>query len=157
MTNRSKKSTSKKPTTKKTTTKKTSKTSSKKVAAATKDTNNREHCRVPVQLLVDYRSDGNYLFDFCRDLGVGGVFIQTKEPLPMGSDVALTFTLPDSKETLDAKGKVIWVQGFVPERKDLAPGMGVQFEQFAPEQRELLENFISRYGNLHADSSKSAS
>lgn len=104
----------------------------------------RTHQRVPVQLLVDYRSDGNYLFDFCRDLGTGGVFIETKQPLSHGSVVELTFTLPDSKETLEAKGRVIWVQTEIP-GKSLTPGMGVQFEDFTPDQRRLLHEFVERY------------
>ena len=106
---------------------------------------NREDTRVPIQLLVDYKSDGHYLFDFCKDLGAGGVFIQTDNPLPQGSDVDLTFTIPDSKETLITKGQVIWVQKSVPDREDLAAGMGVQFSNFGKEQRSILDNFIKRY------------
>ena len=101
--------------------------------------------RVPIQLLVDYKAEGNYLFDFCKDLGTGGVFIQTGAPLPTGSAIDLTFTIPDSKETLMAKGTVIWVQSPVADRKDLTPGMGVQFQGFSGEQRKLLEAFVLRY------------
>jgi|LauGreDrversion4_2_1035121.scaffolds.fasta_scaffold02529_2 type IV pilus assembly protein PilZ len=101
--------------------------------------------RVPIQLLVDYRADGSYLFDFCRDLGTGGVFIQTSKPLPTGSTIDLTFTIPDSKETLNTKGTVIWAQQPVGGRKDLVPGMGVQFSGFSGEQRRLLEGFVERY------------
>lgn len=101
--------------------------------------------RVPIQLLVDYKSGGNYLFDFCKDLGTGGVFIQTDKPLPMGSPIDLTFTIPDSKETLMTKGTVIWVQAPVADRKDLTPGMGVQFSGFSGDQRRLLEEFVTRY------------
>lgn len=101
--------------------------------------------RVPIQLLVDYKAEGNYLFDFCKDLGAGGVFIQTSKPLPTGSSIDLTFTIPDSKETLIAKGKVIWVQNPVEGRKELTPGMGVQFDGFSVEQRRLLEDFVQRY------------
>lgn len=109
----------------------------------------RDHQRVPVQLLVDYRSEGNYLFDFCRDLGTGGVFIETTKPLSHGSVVELTFTLPDSKETLEAKGRVIWVQTAIPD-KGLTAGMGVQFEEFTQEQRVLLQGFVDRYNKPSA-------
>lgn len=105
----------------------------------------RVHHRVPVQLLVDYRANGHYLFDFCRDLGTGGVFIETQQPLSHGSVVELTFTLPDSKETLEARGRVIWVQNEVPD-KNLTAGMGVQFEEFTAEQRVMLQKFVNRYG-----------
>ncbi|SMF54930.1 TIGR02266 family protein [Pseudobacteriovorax antillogorgiicola] len=113
--------------------------------------------RIPIQLLVDYRSpNGSYLFDFCRDLGTGGVFIETSKPLDMGSEVKLTFTLPDSKETLEASGKVIWVQTALPE-KDLASGMGVQFDEFSADQRKTMENFIERYhGGDSGESTKPA-
>lgn len=100
--------------------------------------------RVPIQLLVDYKTNGHYLFDFCRDLGTGGVFIETDKPQEQGSTLDLTFTIPDSKETLIAKGQVIWVQQAVAD-KNIAPGMGIQFEEFSQEQRDILENFIKRY------------
>jgi type IV pilus assembly protein PilZ len=114
----------------------------------------RIHHRVPVQLLVDYRANGHYLFDFCRDLGAGGVFIETRNPLSHGSVVELTFTLPDSKETLEAKGRVIWVQTEVPD-KNLTPGMGVQFESFTAEQRTLLQKFVDRYSSQSPGTSPS--
>jgi len=101
--------------------------------------------RVPIQLLVDYKADGTYLFDFCRDLGTGGVFIQTVKPLPTGSSIDLTFTIPDSKETVTTKGTVIWVQSAIEGKKELVPGMGVQFDRFSAEQRHLLEDFVVRY------------
>ncbi len=83
----------------------TKKNSTKKTKSTTKKSGkeNRNNQRVDIQLLVDYKSDGNYLFDFCKDLGSGGVFIQTKSPLPSGSPIDLTFTIPDSKETVKIK------------------------------------------------------
>jgi type IV pilus assembly protein PilZ len=106
----------------------------------------RNDHRVPIQLLVDYRAGGTYLFDFCKDLGSGGVFIETKQPLSSGSSLDLTFTIPDSKETLSAKGKVIWSQAPIPGRSDVNPGMGVQFSEFNESQRKTLDEFIRRYG-----------
>lgn len=111
----------------------------------TSEEEERSYQRVPIQLLVDYKSGGSYLFDFCKDLGTGGVFIQTEKPLPMGTSLDLTFTIPDSKETVLTKGTVIWSQPPLAEKKDLTPGMGVQFNGFSDEQRSLLENFVKRY------------
>lgn len=139
----------KKKTSKKTTTKSKTTTRSKKKTTSKKS--NREDTRVPIQLLVDYKSDGHYLFDFCKDLGTGGVFIQTQNPLPQGSEVDLTFTIPDSKETLVTKGQVIWVQKEVQNREDCSPGMGVQFSNFGAEQRNILEDFVKRF---HKDAEK---
>ena len=116
----------------------------------------RVNQRIPVPLLVDYKSpNGSYLFDFCKDLGTGGVFIETEKPLEPNSEVKLTFTLPDSKETLEANGKVLWVQTKVP-GKDLTPGMGVQFNEFSAEQRKVMEDFIQRYHSGEKDKDKPA-
>jgi uncharacterized protein (TIGR02266 family) len=106
----------------------------------------RSDHRVPIQLLVDYNSGGNFLFDFCRDLGTGGVFIETAQPLATGSEIELTFTIPDSKETLRTSGKVIWSQGPIAGRGNVSVGMGIQFSAFNNTQRKTLDQFISRYG-----------
>lgn len=113
-------------------------------SSGNKGQDGREQVRVPVQLLVDYRADGHYLFDFCRDLGTGGVFIETSSPLPAGSTLDLTFTIPDSKQTLRTSGTVIWAQPPVDGRKNLTPGMGIQFSGFTGEQRTALEEFVRR-------------
>jgi uncharacterized protein (TIGR02266 family) len=103
--------------------------------------------RVPIQLLVDYKSEGHYLFDFCRDLGTGGVFIETSSPLSTGSEIDLTFTIPDSKETLSTRAKVIWSQTPIPGRSDVNVGMGLQFTQFSETQRQKLDEFVTRYAS----------
>ena len=100
--------------------------------------------RVDVQLLVDYSANGSYLFDFCRDLGTGGVFIETKQPQPINSTIDLTFTIPDSKNTVTVSGKVIWVQSVVAE-KDVTPGMGVQFDELDQKRFDQLKDFVDRY------------
>ena len=130
---------------------KTTKTSTNTSSPSGSIADRNDH-RVPIQLLVDYKAGGTYLFDFCRDLGSGGVFIETKQPLSSGSILDLTFTIPDSKETLSAKGKVIWSQAPIPGRKDVNPGMGVQFSEFNDAQRKTLDDFIRRYGGKNSGS-----
>lgn len=105
----------------------------------------RSSRRIPIDMLVDYQAGGHYLFDYCRDLGAGGIFIETKTPLPKGSSVSLQFTLPDSRQVLKTHGTVIWVQEAIRERSDLRPGMGVQFTSFSSEQRTMLDEFIQKH------------
>jgi len=137
---------------KKTLSKDSSKSSSKsskfnqpEVAHSQPGDSSRVDHRVPIQLLVDYKAEGHYLFDFCRDLGSGGVFIETNNPLNAGAEIDLTFTIPDSKETLRTKAKVIWSQSPIQGRDDVNVGMGVQFTQFSDSQRRKLDEFVTRY------------
>ena len=110
--------------------------------------NRQAGARVPVNLLVDYPAGGSYLFDFCKDLGEGGIFIQTPTPQLTGTTIELTFTIPDSKETLSTRGTVIWSQPPIPERPELTPGMGVQFNAFSSESRAQLVSFVERYTSI---------
>lgn len=104
--------------------------------------------RIAVNILVDYQAKGNYLFDFCTDLGAGGVFIATEQPQNLGEELQLSFTIPDSKKTLTLKGKVVWIQPKVSAKPEIQAGIGVQFIEFTPEQRKVLEDFVTRYGTL---------
>jgi uncharacterized protein (TIGR02266 family) len=122
------------------------KSSKKETISSAGSIEDRQDHRIPIQMLVDYKSEGNYLFDFCRDMGTGGVFIETATPLASGSDLELTFTIPDSKETLRTTGKVIWTQPKIADRKDITPGMGIQFSNFSDKNRQLLDDFMKRYG-----------
>ena len=104
--------------------------------------------RIPIQILVDYRADGSYLFDFCKDVGTGGIFIETESPQNVGEELELTFTIPDSKETLTTTGKVIWIQQEISTKnksRTQSAGMGIQFVEFSTESKSILEEFVRRY------------
>ena len=42
-----------------------------------------------------------------QNISASGVFINTEKTLPNGQEVAMTFTFPDSKETVRATGEII--------------------------------------------------
>jgi type IV pilus assembly protein PilZ len=119
-----------------------------KKSSAQGDENRVSGERIPVNILVDYKSKGTYLFDFCRDLGAGGVFIATDKPSAVGEELELSFTIPDAKKTLSVKGKVTWIQSKIETKPQVSPGMGVQFQEFSSEQRKMLEEFVARYAAL---------
>lgn len=106
--------------------------------------NRKAGARIPIQILVDYKAEGSYLFDFCKDIGSGGIFIETSTPKEIGDELELTFTIPDSKQTITTLGKVIWSQPYVEGNKQPA-GMGIQFISFSDENKALLEDFVRRY------------
>ena len=107
--------------------------------------NKRSTKRIGVNLLVDYKSDGHYLFDFCSDLSTGGIFIKTTRPKSVGSKISITLTIPDTKKTIKVDGVVIWSQPSDSKSKDLSVGMGVQFEELSETDKQALQDFVSRY------------
>mgnify|MGYP001287212407 CR=1 FL=1 len=117
-----------------------------KTKSSSKGASSRNH-RIPVQMLVSYKGKGNYLFDFSKNLGEGGVFIATDNPPPTGSKIDLMFTLPSGNETIEAEGLVMWTQEPIAERQELNAGMGVQFTDFKKDDRKRLAEFIDEVKN----------
>jgi c-di-GMP-binding flagellar brake protein YcgR len=83
---------------------------------------------------IEYAT-GTFL-GFSRDISVGGLFIETKTPLPEGSVVKLRFHLDDG-------GPVILVQSEVRYMiRDLC--MGVEFVDLSSTDRTRIEAYVMR-------------
>lgn len=112
----------------------------------------REHERVAVCLEVDYRSDDTFLFAYITDMSAMGIFIQTTEPKPAGTLLNLRFKTQDGKR-LDVHGRVIWINQ--PHGADsINPGMGVQFVDLTPVEREQIMALVRTFAYLSDDEEK---
>ena len=109
----------------------------------------REHRRVLVSMEVDYRCDKTFLFAYITDLSAMGIFIQTSDPHPPGTLLNLRFQPPGGAQ-VDVEGRVIWVN---PPRKhdSINPGMGVQFVDLTPAQREQIKVLVRTFAYLSDD------
>ena len=116
--------------------------------------NQRKFPRVPVNIKIDYfRDPGVFLYDYSRNLGRGGIFIETENPMETGTELTLSFTLPHQDKMVQVNGKVVWVhyQESKPGGKFKGlPGMGVQFVNPQGEHKEALDRFFREidYDNL---------
>ncbi len=109
----------------------------------------REHERVAMCLEVDYRCDDTFLFAYITDMSAMGIFIQTTTPKPPGTLLSLRFRTSDGKR-LDVEGRVIWVNH--PHGKDsINPGMGVQFVDLTPPQRDQILSLVRTFAYLSDD------
>jgi len=114
----------------------------------------REHDRVLVNLEVDYRSGDTFLFAYITDLSAMGIFIQTNAPQPAGTHLNLKFE-PPGGPPLDIEGRVIWVNPPRPGHADsINPGMGVQFTDLTPQQREQIMKLVRTFAYLSDDDDK---
>jgi type IV pilus assembly protein PilZ len=114
-------------------------------------TDRREHERVLVNFEVDYRCDDTFLFAYITDLSAMGIFVQTDNPHPPGTQLNLRFK-PRGGPEIDVEGRVIWVNRPRPESPDSRnPGMGVQFVDLTPTQREQILGLIRTFAYLPDD------
>ncbi len=68
----------------------------------------RRQRRFSKKLKVAYATPKEFIDSYIFNLSVGGLFIETKEPLNQGEMLSLKVFLPDKGEDLDVIGEVIW-------------------------------------------------
>jgi type IV pilus assembly protein PilZ len=66
-----------------------------------------------------------------------GIFVQTLEPLEVGTSVMLRFSTPGTATAFALKGAVQWINP-VRVLDNRNPGMGILFVDITPEDRERL-------------------
>jgi uncharacterized protein (TIGR02266 family) len=91
----------------------------------TKVVERRKNSRIPVSLEVTFDSGEQVLSSYLFDIGEGGIFIGTPDPLEEGSPIRLCFHLPGMSNSLLVMGTVIWRQGSGDSSR---PGMGIKFD-----------------------------
>ena len=110
---------------------------------ATGGSDRRLFRRVPFFRKVQYRfeSMADFRDRFANDLSLGGMFIKTDMPEPMGAVIFLQFDLQDGSKILSGYGKVVRVNPTgVP---DFDPGMGVEFLKFDDESLQRIKQLIA--------------
>jgi type IV pilus assembly protein PilZ len=103
----------------------------------------RKSERLQHELLVAYRTVDGFITDWAVNISRGGLFINTRTPLALGSVVRLIISLPDAAFPFDLTGRVIRVQPFDPAVDQMA-GMGLEFIDIDEEKMVRLERFVER-------------
>ncbi len=94
----------------------------------------RESPRKACLLKVDYQAQDNTHTEHILDISMGGVFIETGEPIAVGQEITLIFTFPNSQEPLKVKGEIVWRN---------PKGIGVRFTDINPQQVDKIKTFTS--------------
>jgi diguanylate cyclase (GGDEF)-like protein len=100
--------------------------------------------RVPLRAPVYFDGEQPLLLGFTRDLSPSGIFVETPTPIEIGMRCALSFPLPAVRGNVHVIGRV--VRAVPPETAPgaalRAPGMGIEFERFGPEDRRAIDCFL---------------
>lgn len=102
----------------------------------------RLHRRVPFFRKIEYKFETLDAFRtlFANDISIGGMFIKTDRPEPIGSVIFLEFDLKDGSVILAGYGKVVRVNPVgVP---DFDAGMGVEFLKFDEDSMVKIKQLV---------------
>ena len=101
----------------------------------------REHPRIPLQLLVQFRLNDmeTFLKDYALNISSGGLFIKSLKPHPTGSMIYLQIQLKDGKKLIEGLGKVVHVN----HPSQANPGMGIEFINLDQNSQEVIDNIIA--------------
>lgn len=93
-----------------------------------------------VTINKEFESFDAFVHEYVTNVSRSGVFIRSKDPLPVGTEVNLTFTvIMDDVETIEGAGRVVRVQ-------DDPPGMGVAFTKLTKYSEDLLARLLTLHG-----------
>jgi len=97
---------------------------------------NRRYPRIPTPkgIWVSWQHNGLQNVSRVRDLNIGGLFIDTDTPAPVGTTLSLLFSVPEGEIRSSAV-----VKNIIP-----GEGMGVQFVAMTQENAVRLQTLFSR-------------
>lgn len=101
--------------------------------------------RTPVQLEMKLRFGDHREFALRTvDLSVGGAFVASRPPQPVGTLVRFELPLPPFKKPITGFGEVLWIR-VRDDGRDKPAGMGIQFRYLDEPGEDLLREFLARH------------
>ena len=90
-----------------------------------------------VTINKEFESFDQFIQEYVTNISRTGAFIRTDQPLPIGTEVNLRFTvIMDDIETIEGIGRVVRVE-------TNPPGMGVVFLELSKYSGELVEKLLT--------------
>jgi len=121
-------------------------------SAANRGVNQRRAARVELSIEIGIDDHTNFYVGFSENVSAGGVFVATYRLMPVGTDVALTFVLPD-EFPIFVNGVVRWLRD--PRdlsASDVPPGMGIEFVNLGTVEQSRIQAYISGHAPIfHPD------
>ena len=93
----------------------------------------RKHSRKPCFIAVDGATWDSAFNGFTKNIGAGGVFIETPQAFAVGEEITLTFSCPGHENPVKVVGEIVW---------NIPQGLAVKFKT-ADERLEAVIKALS--------------
>ena len=84
---------------------------------------------------VDYAVQGHAFTDLIRNIGVGGVFIESPVPVSVGQKISVVLLLPNYPTSFKIIGEVVQTN---------PRGFGIKFKNVPKYQDEMIKSLIEK-------------
>ncbi len=92
-----------------------------------------------IEINREFACIDEYIAEYVTSISQSGVFIRSKNPLPVGTKVNLEFSvILDDIETVEGEGEVVRVETAQDQK-----GMGVAFTRLTAESKELIDRILN--------------
>lgn len=98
--------------------------------------------RAPVNLLIDYQTLDQFFHDYATNISLGGVFIRSSAPLPVGTRLKVSFSLPGLDSVVETTGVVARVEDA--RSQEGFSGMGISFEDLDAQSKKLVDYLVEQ-------------
>ncbi|MCC6877271.1 MAG: TIGR02266 family protein [Sandaracinaceae bacterium] len=116
----------------------------KRVKPSLEGDERRDAERGRVETYVGLEGESTFFTGRTGDVSSGGLFVATEEPLPVGTELVLSFLLPDGYR-VRAAARVTWVRAPRYRPGELPAGMGLRFEELSPKDRHAIEHYLREH------------
>jgi uncharacterized protein (TIGR02266 family) len=130
----------------------TKKTGVESEVAALGGNERRSEPRVELSIEIGIDDHTNFYVGFSENVSVGGLFIATYRLMPIGTEVAVTFVLPDEFPVF-VHGAVRWLReprdtntspaNANAANADSPPGMGIEFAELGEAELTRIQAYIN--------------
>lgn len=109
----------------------------------TQPENKRRAPRLHNAIPVAYKSVGSFLSDWATNISHGGLFINTRKPLAVGTVVRILIQLPGASFPCELAGRVTRMAEF-DNHANTVPGMGIEFTGLDDAKKQEIDAFVQR-------------
>jgi|LNFM01.2.fsa_nt_gb uncharacterized protein (TIGR02266 family) len=105
--------------------------------------------RASVVVQLQYRSASHLLVSYCTNLSRGGLFVPSHDPLPPGTRLSLSLTVPGDTAPIELQAEVRWARQF--DALEGPAGMGLAFEDIDEVLGNRVDAIVAQFVPLRVD------
>jgi len=100
--------------------------------------------RADIVIRVNYQNVDSLFSEFARNINDGGIFIETDNPQPPGTNIELEFKLPGADRPIEVVGNVVRTIDADQVEPDEVAGMAIEFENLNSDIRQQINEIIQK-------------